>query len=60
MRSRIALGARLFGVSVLIFVTLVFSSRLALAQVQVFQQGGPKLVGSGAVGPNADSGECGQ
>jgi hypothetical protein len=38
---------RLFGASVLIFATLLFSSQLALAQ---FTQQGPKLVGSGAVG----------
>jgi hypothetical protein len=39
--------SRLFGVSVLTFATLFFSSQLALAQ---FSQQGPKLVGTFAVG----------
>jgi hypothetical protein len=38
----------LFAAFVLIFATLLFSSQLALAQ---FTQQGPKLVGTGAVGP---------
>jgi hypothetical protein len=38
----------LFAASVLIFASLFFSSQLALAQ---FTQQGPKLVGTGAVGP---------
>jgi hypothetical protein len=38
---------RLIGASVLIFVALLFSSQLALAQ---FTQQGPKLVGGGAIG----------
>jgi hypothetical protein len=41
-------SSRLFGASILIFVALLFSSQLALAQ---FTQQGPKLVGAGAVGP---------
>jgi hypothetical protein len=43
---------RLFGASILIFVALLLSSQLALAQ---FTQQGPKLVGTGAVG-NAEQG----
>jgi hypothetical protein len=38
-------SSRLFGASILIFVALLFSSQLALAQ---FTQQGPKLVGTGA------------
>jgi hypothetical protein len=49
-RLPISLGRswRLFGASVLILATLLFSSQLVLAQ---FAQQGPKLVGTGSVGP---------
>jgi hypothetical protein len=47
MRPRVAVCARLFGLSALIFGSLVFSSQLALAQ---FGQQGPKLVGGGSLG----------
>src|SRR6516225_1352751 len=40
-------SSRSFGASILIFVALLFSSQLALAQ---FTQQGPKLVGTGAIG----------
>ena len=40
-------SSRSFWASILIFVALLFSSQLALAQ---FTQQGPKLVGSDAVG----------
>ena len=45
-------SSRLFGASILffVFVALLFSSQLALAQ---FTQQGPKLVGNGAVGQAA-------
>jgi hypothetical protein len=45
-------SSRSFGASILIFVALLFSSQLALAQ---FTQQGPKLVGTGGVG-NAEQG----
>src|SRR5271169_4750238 len=40
---------RLFGASILIFVALLLSSQLALAQ---FTQQGPKLVGSDNISPS--------
>jgi hypothetical protein len=40
-------SSRSFAASILIFVALLFSSQLALAQ---FTQQGPKLVGTGALG----------
>jgi hypothetical protein len=43
-----ARSSRSFGASVLICATLLLSSQLALAQLT---QQGPKLVGTGAVGP---------
>jgi hypothetical protein len=45
---------RSFGASVLILAALLFSSQLAQAQ---FTQQGPKLVGTGAVGPQVLQGE---
>jgi hypothetical protein len=48
-----ARSARSFGASVLILAALLFSSQLALAQ---FSQQGPKLVGTGAVGPGPAQG----
>jgi hypothetical protein len=44
-------SSRSFAASILIFVALLFSSQLALAQ---FTQQGPKLVANDAVGINGD------
>jgi hypothetical protein len=46
-------SCRSFGTLVLIFAALLFSSQLALAQ---FTRQGPKLVGTGAIGPLTDQG----
>jgi hypothetical protein len=47
----ISFSWRLFAAFVLIFVALLLSSQLALAQ---FTQQGPKLVGNDAVGPSLE------
>lgn len=49
MGARVALGARSFGLSVLIFANLLFPSRLALAQT-AFVQVGPPLAAADAIG----------